>query len=185
MIEIRIHGRGGQGAVLASQILSYAYFLEGYYSQSFPSFGAERRGAPVNAFVRVSDSFIHNRYEITSPDYVIILSYKLAEIVDVTAGLKKDGIIFINSTSNNINAELFGGFKTVVFDITAIALENKLGSIYMPIVNVPILGMFASVLEEPSLESLIKAIPKFIPVHIDRNINALKMAYEKTNTLKC
>jgi pyruvate ferredoxin oxidoreductase gamma subunit/2-oxoisovalerate ferredoxin oxidoreductase gamma subunit len=184
MIEIRIHGRGGQGAVLASQILSYAYFLEGYYSQSFPSFGAERRGAPVNAFVRVSDSFIHNRYEITSPDYVIILSYKLAEIVDVTAGLKKDGIIFINSNSNNINAELFGGFKTVVFDITAIALENKLGSIYMPIVNVPILGVFSKYTGKPSLDSLVKAVPKFIPVNVDKNISALKSAYDESGLLK-
>jgi len=88
MIEIRIHGRGGQGAVLASQILSYAYFLEGFYSQSFPSFGAERRGAPVSAFVRVSDHFINERYEVINPDYVLVLSSKLAEIVDVTSGLK-------------------------------------------------------------------------------------------------
>ena len=182
MIEIRIHGRGGQGAVLASQILSYAYFLEGSYSQSFPSFGVERRGAPVSAFVRTSDHFINNRYEVLNPDYVIILSSKLAEIIDVTAGLKENGIVFINSDDSNISQKL-GEAKVVSSNVTAIALENRLGSIYMPIVNVPILGVFSRCTGKPSLNSLIKAIPRFIPANVDRNIKAIESAYEQCGSL--
>ena len=169
MIEIRIHGRGGQGAVLASQILSYAYFLEGCYCQSFPSFGAERRGAPVSAFVRVSDHFINERYEVVNPDYVIILSSKLAEIIDVAAGLKDNGVIFINGDKSKAS-QLIDKFRVIAFDVTPIALENRLGSIYMPIVNVPILGVFSKYTGKPSLDSLVKAVPKFIPVNVDKNI---------------
>lgn len=183
MIEIRIHGRGGQGAVLASQILSYAYFLEGFYSQSFPSFGAERRGAPVSAFVRVSDHFINERYEVINPDYVLVLSSKLAEIVDVTSGLKDNGIVFINSDDNNISQKI-GNAKVISSNVTAIALENRLGSIYMPIVNVPILGVFSRCTGQPSLDSLIKAILRFIPVNVDRNIKAIKSAYEQSESLR-
>lgn len=183
MIEIRIHGRGGQGAVLASQVLSYAYFLEGYYSQSFPSFGAERRGAPVSAFVRASDCFINDRYEVISPDYVLVLSSKLAEIVDVASGLKDKGIVFINSDNNNNIPKTLKNVRVVTSNVTAIALENRLGSPLMPIVNVPILGVFSKCIGVPRLDSLIKAIPKFIPFNIDRNISAIKCAYEQAELL--
>jgi 2-oxoacid:acceptor oxidoreductase gamma subunit (pyruvate/2-ketoisovalerate family) len=182
MIEIRIHGRGGQGAVLASQVLSYAYFLEGYFSQSFPSFGAERRGAPVCAYVRAADYFINNRYEVLSPNYVIVLSSKLAEVDDVASGLKEGGIVFINSDNNKIS-ERIGKVRVVASNVTAIALENRLGSTLMPIVNVPILGVFSKCVGAPSLDSLIKAILKFVPLNIDRNINAIKCAYEQAELL--
>ena len=97
MQEIRFHGRGGQGAVIASRILAQALFIEGRYAQAFPTFGAERRGAPVAAFVRADDSFINVRSRVTKPDYVIVMAARLIESVPVTDGLKEGGIILINS----------------------------------------------------------------------------------------
>ncbi|RLI42510.1 hypothetical protein DRO59_03900, partial [Candidatus Bathyarchaeota archaeon] len=95
--EIRIHGRGGQGAVTAAQLLAHAAFLEGKWVQAFPYFGAERRGAPVRAFARISDEPILVHSQVYNPDYIIVLAPKLQEIVDVTEGLKKDGVIVVNT----------------------------------------------------------------------------------------
>ncbi len=178
MIEIRFHGRGGQGAVIASKILAYAYFIEGKYSQAFPTFGAERRGAPVAAFVRVDEKFINNRSPIVSPDYVIVMTGKLAETVDVTSGIKKNGIVIINSDkpANEYTFEEKCLVKT--FDVNKIALKYKLGTPIMPIINAPILGVFAKISKTLSLEALKSAIPKFVPVKVEENIKALEEAYE-------
>ncbi len=91
MIEIRTHGRGGQGAVIASEILAEAFFREGKYVQAFPAFGVERRGAPVVAFTRVADDEIRERCEIYEPDHLIVLDPVLIDTVNITAGLKKGG----------------------------------------------------------------------------------------------
>ena len=178
MIEIRFHGRGGQGAVIASKILAYAYFLEGKYSQAFPTFGAERRGAPVAAFVRVDDKFIHNRSPIVSPDYAIVMSGKLAETVDVTSGIKENGIIIINSDKPPEEYSFEEKCIVKTFDVNNIALKYKLGTPTMPIINAPILGVFAKITNTLSIESLKKAIPKFVPVKVEENIKALEEAYE-------
>ena len=91
MLEIRTHGRGGQGAVVASEILAAAFFREGKHVQSFPTFGVERRGAPVAAFTRVDDQPILLRCEVYEPDHVMVLGETLVESVDTTAGLKSMG----------------------------------------------------------------------------------------------
>ena len=178
MIEIRFHGRGGQGAVIASKILAYAYFLEGKYSQAFPTFGAERRGAPVAAFVRVDDKFINNRSPIISPDYVIVMAGKLADTVDVTSGIKKNGIVIINSDKQSEHYNFEENCIVKTFDVNKIALKYRLGTPIMPIINAPILGVFAKITRTLSIDSLEKAIPKFVPVKIEENIKALKEAYE-------
>jgi pyruvate ferredoxin oxidoreductase gamma subunit/2-oxoisovalerate ferredoxin oxidoreductase gamma subunit len=98
MIEIRFHGRGGQGSVVASKILATSIFLDGKYSQSFPAFGVERRGAPVTAFLRVDDKPIRIRTEIYEPDHIIILDPLLVDQVPLAEGLKKEGIVIINSS---------------------------------------------------------------------------------------
>src|SRR5512137_1918950 len=99
MIEIRLHGRGGQGAVTSAEILSEAAISEGNYAQAFPSFGPERRGAPVQAFFRVSAGTpIRNRSSITDPDVVVVQDPGLLSSVDVTSGLKPGGIVIINTT---------------------------------------------------------------------------------------
>jgi len=97
LMEIRFHGRGGQGAVVASELLAQAVFLEGKYPQSFPFFGVERRGAPVTAFTRIDDRPITVRTNVTAPDVVVVLDPGLRRSVDVTAGLKRDGLLLVNS----------------------------------------------------------------------------------------
>ena len=97
MIEIRIHGRGGQGAVIASEVLASAFFKEGKFVQAFPAFGVERRGAPVAAFTRVDDQPIRIRHFIYEPDHIIILDPTLIESTQVDSGLKENGWIIINT----------------------------------------------------------------------------------------
>jgi 2-oxoacid:acceptor oxidoreductase gamma subunit (pyruvate/2-ketoisovalerate family) len=179
MIQIRIHGRGGQGAVVASQILSYAFFLRGQYAQSFPTFGAERRGAPVAAFVRASDRFIDLRCQITRPSHVLVLSGKLAETVDVTSGLQEGGLLLINSHKPAEYFRFLGDGPTLrCVDITSIALRHGLGSRSMPMVNAPILGAFARISGLLELDSLERALPAFIPANLEGNRTALREAWE-------
>jgi len=97
MKEIRIHGRGGQGSVTAAELLAVAAFEDGKYSQAFPAFGVERRGAPVMAFMRLDDKPIRLRSQIYEPDYVIVQDATLVDVVNVAAGAKPDGFIIINT----------------------------------------------------------------------------------------
>jgi 2-oxoacid:acceptor oxidoreductase gamma subunit (pyruvate/2-ketoisovalerate family) len=183
MIEIRFHGRGGQGAVIASKILAYGFFLDGKFSQSFPTFGAERRGAPVAAFVRVDDKYINNRSPIQRPDYVIVMAGKLAETVDVSLGIKSSGVIFINSEQKPEHFHFEDKAKIITFDVNSLALKYRLGTKSMPIINSPILGIFAGFTELLSIEALEKAVKKFVPVKIDSNIEALRDAYNQSKSL--
>src|SRR4030066_1928203 len=100
MIEIRLHGRGGQGAVTSAELLALGAIKEGRYAQAFPSFGPERRGAPVVAFCRISDEDIKIRANIYEPDIVVVLDASLLKIVNVAAGLKSDGIIVTTSKNS-------------------------------------------------------------------------------------
>jgi len=168
MRELRIHGRGGQGAVIASKLLASALFLEGRYVQSFPAFGVERRGAPVTAFLRVSDRPILLRCEILLPDDLIVLDPTLVQAVDVTAGLKAGGSILIN--------ELAGRFRVGTVNASAIATSQGLGSKTQPIVNTAILGAFAAFWGLVSLESVCAAIADEIPVRAEDNVAAAREA---------
>ena len=119
MIEIRIHGRGGQGSVTASEVLAIAAFKEGKFSQAFPSFGPERTGAPVEAYCRINNEFIKIRTKVYEPDYLLVLDDSLLNVVDITKGLNKKGIIIINSEQK---PEL--NFKTYSIDATKIAVNS-------------------------------------------------------------
>lgn len=179
MLEIRIHGRGGQGAVIASQILSYAFFLAGRYAQSFPTFGAERRGAPVASFVRVSDTFINLRSQVVSPDHVLVLSAKLAETVNVTSGIHAEGIVLINSDKPpEYYVFLEDECRVVTTNINRLALRHGLGNRTMPLVNAPVLGAFAKVSGLVSREHLEAALPRFIPAGLEANRAAMLEAYD-------
>lgn len=179
MFEIRIHGRGGQGAVIASQILSYAFFLEKQYSQSFPTFGAERRGAPVAAFVRVSDEFINLRSQVVRPDHVIVLSSRLAETVDVTSGIHPEGLVIINSDKPpEYFSFLEESCRVLSINVGSIAIRYGLGNRTMPMVNVPILGAYAAITGTVSVDSLIQALPRFFPDKAGDNSKALQEAFE-------
>jgi 2-oxoacid:acceptor oxidoreductase gamma subunit (pyruvate/2-ketoisovalerate family) len=175
--ELRIHGRGGQGAVIASKLLASAFFREGQSVQSFPAFGVERRGAPVTAFLRVSNGPILLRCEITAPDDLIVLDPTLIEAVDVSAGLKPGGSILINSEREPSRYEkLAARFRVATVDAGAIARRHGLGSKNQPIVNTAILGAFAAASGLLRLESVCEAIEAEVPMHADRNIAAAREA---------
>jgi len=181
MIEIRFHGRGGQGAVVASKILADAAFREGKYVQSFPQFGVERRGAPVTAFLRIGgpgeDLFV--RSHIYEPDHLIILDSTLLQAVDVFEGLKPGGIILVNSTDPPKNLDIPEVFNVATVDASQIAVKHKLGSPTQPIVNTAILGAFVRVAELVTLNSLLDAIEKGVPMKREENKAAAKEAFEQ------
>jgi 2-oxoacid:acceptor oxidoreductase gamma subunit (pyruvate/2-ketoisovalerate family)/2-oxoacid:acceptor oxidoreductase delta subunit (pyruvate/2-ketoisovalerate family) len=154
LIEIRFHGRGGQGAVTASRVLAIAAFIEGHHSQSIPMYGTERRGAPVTAFVRIGEKNRMVRSLVHKPDYLVVLDPLLRNTVDITEGLKPGGTIIINSAVPPEEIEFTSEYKVATVDATKIALET----IGRPITNTAILGAFSKGTGEIKLESLIQAV---------------------------
>lgn len=180
MIEVRFHGRGGQGAVVASEILATALFKEGKFVQAFPAFGVERRGAPVMAFLRFDAAPIRRRCQIYEPDHVVVLDPTLLSAVDVTAGLKPGGSILINSDRTPESFATFTTFRVATVPAGAIAAVHKLGTRTNPIVNTAILGAFARVTGFVSLEAVTESIAEKIPArHQERNQAAAREAYER------
>ena len=154
MKEVRIHGRGGQGAVTTAQLIALGAFHDGKKSQAFPMFGVERRGAPVQSFARISDQEIDVRQQVYSPDYVIVLDATLMENVNVAEGVKEGGMIIVNTDQKPEELNLKGNFtlKTVNATESAVKVMGK------PLVNTAILGAFSAFTGEISLESLKKAV---------------------------
>jgi pyruvate ferredoxin oxidoreductase gamma subunit len=176
--EIRFHGRGGQGAVTAAELVAIAAFEDKKYSQAFPAFGVERRGAPVMAFARISNAPIRIRSQVYEPDYVLVQDVTLLDVVDVAGGLKPEGMIIINTDRSANQLQLKTEAKIVVLDATRIAMEI-LGR---PIVNTTILGAFCGATGEISLESLNKAITeRFKGELAKKNLHAIKTAYERVS----
>ena len=144
MIEIRFHGRGGQGTVVATILLAKAFFQAGYQVQSFPFFGVERRGAPVEAYVRLDSEKILLRTNVTTPDHVAVQDQTLLHSVNVTRGLKPGGWILINSPSPPADLTPFAGFQLAHVDANQIALNHRLGTRTHPIVNTAMIGAFCT-----------------------------------------
>ena len=178
MQEIRFHGRGGQGTVVASILLAKAFFSAGYYVQTFPVFGVERRGAPVEAYLRLAKEKILIRSNVYTPDHVVVQDVKLLESVDVTAGLKSGGWILVNAPVKPENLDVFSGFHLACVDATGIATQNQLGTRTHPIINTAIIGAFARILEMPPMDMIADAIKEDIHIHSERNIQASKDAYD-------
>ncbi|HOG45725.1 MAG TPA: 2-oxoacid:acceptor oxidoreductase family protein [Anaerolineae bacterium] len=179
MIEIRIHGRGGQGAVVASKVLATAVFREGKYVQSFPSFGVERRGAPVTAFTRIDDTPIRLRCQIYEPDHLVVLDPTLIVAVDVTTGLKPGGWIIINSSRPPASFNLPERFRVATVDANAIAIRHRLGPANAPIVNTAILGAFARITGLVGIEAIREAVREGVPAKQDDNVAATQEAYDE------
>lgn len=178
MKEIRLHGRGGQGSVTAAELIAVAAFEDKRFSQAFPAFGVERRGAPVMAFARIADRPIRIRSQIYEPDYVVVQDVTLLEVVDVASGLKADGKIIINTDRPKEKLKLKTEAEVVTIDATRIAME-VLGR---PIVNTTMLGAFCGATKEVSLESLNKAISERFKGDLGRkNLAAIKAAYERVS----
>lgn len=181
MYEVRFHGRGGQGAVMAAQALAAAAFAEGNYAVAFPFFGAERRGAPVAAFARVDKNKIRVKTQIYEPDYVVILDDSLIDQVNVTQGLKDGGMVIANTLKKPAEVDLPRSIKIATVDATTIALE-VLGS---PVTNSAILGAFAKATGLLKMESVEKGIHAIFAPRIGekaaaKNAEAARKAYERT-----
>lgn len=179
MIEIRFHGRGGQGAVTSCEILSMAIIEEGRHAQGFASFGPERRGAPVLAFVRAGKEALKLREQIYEPDVVVVLDPTLLRIVDVTYGLKAGGWLILNSRKplEEHKPKLRGDLQLAVVDATTISMQV----LHVPIVSVSILGGLIRATGIVDLNSLEKPLLKrFGPLLARRNKDALMQAYWNT-----
>jgi 2-oxoacid:acceptor oxidoreductase gamma subunit (pyruvate/2-ketoisovalerate family) len=184
MISIRVHGRGGQGAVIASKLLASAFFSEGWQVQAFPSFGAERSGAPVMAFLRVDRKRIDTRYQVYEPDHVIVLDPVLLQTVNVTAGLRDGGWVVVNTANA---PELLGvpsGFNVAAVDATRIALAHGLGSRTTPIVNTAMAGAFAAATSLAGLQAVLDAIPETVPLEAAANQAAAREAFDSVTLLR-
>ena len=179
MIEVRFHGRGGQGAVVASKVLAVAFFHENLYVQSFPAFGVERRGAPVMAFLRVDKQPIQLRVSIYEPDHIVVLDPTLIGAIDVTSGLKKNGWVVINSHQSPEAFSDLKGFRMATVDATSIAIENDLGSRTNPIVSTAILGAFSKVTGLVGIDSIALAIREEVPGKKNENAKAAREAYNE------
>jgi len=176
LIEIRLHGRGGQGAVTASRILATAAYEEGQYSQAIPMYGTERRGAPLTAFVRLDNQRVRERMLVHNPDISIVLDPLIAKQQAVVDDLKEGGLVLLNTAESPEDVKLGGDFKVATVDATTIALET-LGR---PITNTAILGAFVKITGAMKLESIEKAIKKYFPGRLgDMNIAAVRRSYEE------
>jgi pyruvate ferredoxin oxidoreductase gamma subunit len=172
--ELRIHGRGGQGSVTAAELIAVAAFESGENAMAFPAFGVERRGAPVQAFVRFSNEKIRLRSQVYEPDYIIVQDSTLIKDVNVFHGMKEGGIAIVN-TEKAIEAEIPAGVRLITIDATRIALDT-LG---IPITNTALLGAFAAASGEITFEALKNALRhRFRSEIAEKNIQAAKKAYE-------
>jgi len=182
LIEICLHGRGGQGAVTAAHLLVEAALLDGNIGvQAFPFFGAERRGAPVRAFARISEKEIHLRSEIYSPDIVIVLDESIMEIVDVLKGIKDNGKILINTTKKPHDFDFSNKLDVATVDATAIAIKHNILVGGIPVVNTPILGSIPKILDKVTLKSIQKAIKNRWKGELSSiNVKATEEAYNTT-----
>jgi 2-oxoacid:acceptor oxidoreductase gamma subunit (pyruvate/2-ketoisovalerate family) len=178
MVGIRIHGRGGQGAVVASKILANAYFKQGLYVQAFPSFGMERKGAAVSAFVRLDSLPIVERGEIKHPDAIIVLDHSLLHKVDVAQGAMPGALILLNCKNHEKQIPIEGPFRVAGVDAAKIALKYGLGSKIAPVINTVIIGAFARLAGDLTLSSLLAAIEKGVPVNPKQNMAAAEAAYQ-------
>jgi 2-oxoacid:acceptor oxidoreductase gamma subunit (pyruvate/2-ketoisovalerate family) len=183
MIEIRFHGRGGQGAVTAGEMLAQAAFLEGKHPQSFPFFGVERRGAPVAAFCRIGDTPIAVRTAVTTPDIVVVFDAALLRAVPVADGLKAGGLLLVNSEKPAVQVRAPQGARVVTVDATAIALAHGLGSRASPIVNTSMLGGLAGASGVVGLDALLAAIRAALPARAAPNEAAATQAWRAVHAV--
>jgi pyruvate ferredoxin oxidoreductase gamma subunit len=181
MFEVRIHGRGGQGVVTAAEMLSVAAFQEGHHAQAFPSFGSERMGAPVVAYCRMSDREIRLREPVLRPQALIVQDPTLLHQVDVFSGLSADGYMLINTTRSFVElgiGEFISGFDPSHLG-TVPATELALEHVGRPVPNAALLGGFAAICGQVSIESVVAAINERFSGRIAAgNAAAAEQAYQ-------
>lgn len=175
MKEITVLGRGGQGAVTAAYLLAVAGFEDGKYTQAFPTFGVERRGAPVKAFVRLDNKFIRTRAQVYKSDVMLVLDPTLIEVIDIKSSIKKGGCVIINSNKKAHEFDL-EGFRVHTVDATSAAFDI-LGR---DIVNTAMLGAFAAFTGEISKQAILNAIDdQFSGTLAEKNKKLVEVVFEK------
>jgi len=182
LIEVRWHGRGGQGAWTASELLAKAAIHEGKYIQSFPEFGPERMGAPVRAFTRISDKPIRLHCSVYSPDVVVVLDPTLMATVPVTEGLKQNGAVVVNTGEepSRMKEKLKIANGTVW---TVPATEIAIKILGRPITNTAMLGAVARATNIVSMESIEKAVKERFPAQLaEKNIEVIKEAFKEARS---
>ena len=178
MIEIRFHGRGGQGAVTSAEILAISAINSGKYAQAFPSFGPERRGAPVQAFSRISDEKILDRTKVYNPDIVVVLDPSIMDIVNVTEGLKNNGIIVVNTSKSPEEVKKEFGRDDITVG-TVNATKIAIDTIGRPITNIVMLGALLKVKPLIPVDLIFEPLKERFGKIADKNIEACKIAYEQ------
>ena len=180
LTEIRWHGRGGQGAVTSAELLAQAAIDEDKYAQAFPAFGAERRGAPVIAFDRISsDEPIRIRSEVAEPDVVVVLDSSLLRVVDVASGLKARGMVVVNTKKQPEQIKKEFGFNGSIATVDATKIAREL--LGVNIVNTSMIGALLRATGVVKLESLFEPLRQRFGRLAERNIDAMKRAYEETS----
>ena len=183
ILEVRWHGRGGQGAWTASELLARAAIYEGKYIQSFPEFGPERMGAPVAAFTRISTEPIHMHCAVYSPDVVVVLDSTLLKTVPVTKGLNSEGTIILNSkeTPQKLKEQINASSSTKVWAVPATEIAIKI--LGRPITNTAMLGAFARVTSAVNIESIENVVKKRFRHDIaEKNFAVIKEAYTEVKS---
>jgi 2-oxoacid:acceptor oxidoreductase gamma subunit (pyruvate/2-ketoisovalerate family) len=182
MHEVIWHGRGGQGVVIAAQMLAEAAYFENFKGvTATPTFGPERRGAPLTASTRISRDPIRTFAQIQLADITVILDESILTVVDVLGRVKKGGLIIINTACPIEKINLEGDFSVAIVDAVGIALKHHLTKEGAPVVNTPLLGALAKVSGWVSLDNIEKALKhKLSREHVSRNLAAAKTAYDET-----
>jgi 2-oxoacid:acceptor oxidoreductase gamma subunit (pyruvate/2-ketoisovalerate family) len=175
MDEIKLYGRGGQGVVMASQMLGFAFFKAGYYPQCFSVFGGERRGAPVVSFLRVDEKKILLKCGIKHPNEMIYLDDSLIDAREVKSLLKPGGKILINTGQPQAAFKKLDPFSIGRVDARAISEQQGLGRT----INTAILGAYTRLSGKPSVEILLAAIEEMVPAQKKENLAAAQLAYEQ------
>ena len=182
MKEVIWFGRGGQGAVVAAQILAESAYLEGFKGvTSAPTFGPERRGAPVTASTRISKDPIRMFSQVEMADIAIVLDDTLFGVVDVKGRVRKGGTIIINTACKPEDAGISDDFDVATVDATGVALKLRLTKEGAPVINTPLLGAFAKATGIVSLENIEKALRSKLPAAVaSQNFETVRAAYEGT-----
>ncbi len=185
VVEIRWHGRGGQGVVLASRLLAKAAFLDGKWSQAFPFFGAERRGAPVMAFTRISDRPIRLRSQIYNPDVLVLVDPMFLESATVFDGVREGAVLIANTPKEPSDVETPSGIRRVAtIDATGLALGLALRVAGLPVPNTAMVGAVAKATGLASWEAVEKAIRDTLSGKgAEVNVEAAKEGYDKVRML--
>ncbi len=174
--EVRLHGRGGQGTVVASLMLARAAMLEGRSVQAFPEFGVERRGAPVAAYLRIADRPIHLRCKVYEPDHVLVLDGHLLDRVELPP--HRAGWLVANSAGDPASLAVAPPWRAATVDAVRIARARGLGTGAVPLVNSPMAAAFARATGLVALEPLLAAIREIVPALPDANVAAARDAWD-------